>query len=65
MLPINKIIPKAIIFLLMVIMAGTAAKAQTTQPTWWFGLSGAANFNIYNGTTQHLTNSLNRAYRLS
>ena len=58
MLPINKIIPKAIIFLLMVIMAGTAVKAQTTQPTWWFGVSGAANFNIYNGTTQHLTNSL-------
>ncbi|RWY47851.1 OmpA family protein [Mucilaginibacter gilvus] len=58
MLPINKIIPKAIIFLLMVIMAGTTVKAQTTQPTWWFGVSGAANFNIYNGTTQHLTNSL-------
>jgi outer membrane protein OmpA-like peptidoglycan-associated protein len=39
-------------------MAGTTVKAQTIQPTWWFGLSGAANINFYDGTTQRLTNSL-------
>ncbi|MFA6086699.1 OmpA family protein [Mucilaginibacter sp.] len=42
----------------MIIMAGTTVKAQTIQPTWWFGLSGAANINFYDGTTQRLTNSL-------
>lgn len=58
MLPINKTLPKLITCMLMIIMAGTAAKAQTTQPTWWFGASGAANFNFYDGTTQRLTSSL-------
>ena len=58
MLPINKILPKVITCVLMIIMAGTTAKAQTTQPTWWFGASGAANFNFYDGTTQRLTSSL-------
>ena len=43
---------------MVIVMAGTSVKAQTTQPTWWFGLSGAANFNFYDGTTQRLTNSL-------
>lgn len=43
---------------MMILMASTSVKAQTTQPTWWFGLSGAANFNFYDGTTQRLTNSL-------
>ncbi|MEO8796089.1 MAG: OmpA family protein [Daejeonella sp.] len=33
-------------------------QAQTTQPTWWFGVSGAANSNFYSGTTQRLNNSL-------
>jgi outer membrane protein OmpA-like peptidoglycan-associated protein len=58
MLPINKILPKLITCMLMIIMAGTTVKAQTTQPTWWFGASGAANFNFYDGTTQRLTSSL-------
>ncbi|MGY4537152.1 hypothetical protein ACVW0P_001568 [Mucilaginibacter sp. UYNi724] len=57
MLPINKIY-KSIILFMMILMANTSVKAQTTQPTWWFGLSGAANFNFYDGTTQRLTNSL-------
>lgn len=58
MLSTNKILQKAITCFLMIIMAGTAAKAQTTQPTWWFGVSGAGNFNFYDGTTQRLNNSL-------
>jgi len=58
MLPTNKIFLKLITCMLMIIMAGAAAKAQTTQPTWWFGASGAANFNFYDGTTQRLTSSL-------
>ncbi|MES2268387.1 MAG: OmpA family protein [Bacteroidota bacterium] len=56
MSPIN--IKRTIIIFMMVITAGTSVKAQTTQPTWWFGLSGAANFNFYDGTTQRLTNTL-------
>lgn len=43
---------------LMVIFAGTAVKGQTSQPIWWYGVSGAANFNFYTGTTQQLNNSL-------
>ncbi|MGZ5246826.1 MAG: OmpA family protein, partial [Flavitalea sp.] len=27
------------------------------KPVWWFGASGAANFNTYRGTTQMLNNS--------
>jgi len=58
MLPINKIMRKLIIGLMMVFFAGATANAQTTQPTWWFGASGAANFNFYTGTTQRLNNGL-------
>jgi len=58
MLLINKISHKLIICFLTVMFIGTAAKAQTTQPVWWFGVSGAANFNFYTGTTQRLNSSL-------
>lgn len=58
MLPKNKIIQKFLICSLMVIIAHSTVQAQTTQPTWWFGVSSAANFNFYNGTTQRLNNSL-------
>lgn len=58
MLSMNKIMQRLIIFSLMIILAQSSVKAQTTQPTWWFGLSGAANFNFYDGTTQRLNNSL-------
>lgn len=45
--------------MLMVIIACASVKAQVvTPPTWWFGVSGAANFNFYDGTTQRLNNSL-------
>src|SRR5476651_1575243 len=47
-----------VISFLMITIALTKVQAQTTQPIWWWGFSGAANFNFYDGTTQRLTNSL-------
>ena len=47
--------------LLVLIFAGLQLQAQTvtrTQPTWWFGASGAANFNTFRGTTQVLNDNL-------
>ena len=58
MLPINKLSPKVISCVLMIAFTVSIAKAQITPPVWWFGVSGAANFNFYSGTTQHLDNSL-------
>lgn len=58
MLPLNKITIRSIAFTAMLIITQLTVQAQTTQPTWWFGVSGAANFNFYNGTTQTLNNSL-------
>lgn len=55
---INKIMQRLIILIMMIVFAQTKAEAQTSQPTWWFGLSGAANFNSYTGTTQRMNNSL-------
>lgn len=54
----NIITPKLIICMVMMMIANIAVKAQDIQPTWWFGISGAANFNFYDGTTQRLNNSL-------
>ena len=53
----NKILKKVIIFSLMIILAQSSVKGQTFSP-WWFGVSGAANMNFYDGTTQRLNNSL-------
>lgn len=53
---INKI--KRSTLFLVLIFTHIAAQAQITQPTWWFGLSGAANFNFYEGTSQRLNSSL-------
>jgi outer membrane protein OmpA-like peptidoglycan-associated protein len=50
----------AFLFLLL-FFAGSTAHAQIAkrvQPAWWFGISGAANFNTYRGTTQVLNNNL-------
>ncbi|MBW4889758.1 OmpA family protein [Mucilaginibacter sp. HMF5004] len=58
MLPINKLIKKSIAACLLMVIAYTTAQAQNTQPTWWFGVSGAANFNFYDGTTQRLNDNL-------
>lgn len=59
---LDKIIkPKIICTILLLIIAAMSANAQTvtrTHPKWWFGVSGAANFNKYEGTTQKLNNTL-------
>lgn len=46
------------LIVLMTAFAFNTAQAQITQPKWWFGVSGGANFNFYDGTTQRLNNSL-------
>jgi len=46
---------------LMLVFAGITAHTQVekrVQPVWWFGISGAANFNTYRGTTQVLNDNL-------
>lgn len=55
---INKKIQKVAIIILMAAFAFNTTQAQITQPKWWFGVSGGANFNFYDGTTQRLNNSL-------
>ncbi len=49
---------KRIIFSSLILVCADATilaqEIQRTQPTWWFGGSGAANFNFYYGTTQML-----------
>jgi len=54
----NRIMQRLIILTMMIVFAQSKAEAQTSQPTWWFGLSGAANLNFYDGTTQRMNNSL-------
>lgn len=47
--------------LLIIVMIGKQGIAQTEpriQPVWWFGESGAANFNFYQGTTQVINKDL-------
>ncbi len=49
------------ILFLMLALAGITARTQEVkrpQPKWWFGESGAANFNYFRGTTQVLDNDL-------
>ncbi len=43
---------------LIVLLIQVNSFAQVTQPKWWFGVSGGANANFYDGTTQRLNNSL-------
>lgn len=56
-------IRKLIIPFLIVVGMATASNAQETpiqrpQPKLWFGVSGAANFNFFDGTTQKLNSSV-------
>jgi len=53
-----KIVKSSVVCSLLLLMTNSAVQAQTEQPTWWFGLSGAANTNFYDGTTQRLNNDL-------
>ncbi len=51
---------KTIFLFLALIAAGTTLTAQVekrVRPNWWFGMSGAANFNTDRGLTQQLTTS--------
>jgi outer membrane protein OmpA-like peptidoglycan-associated protein len=57
MLTTYKILQRWVIIMMM-IFAQSKAGAQTSKPTWWFGVSGAANFNFYDGTTQRMNNAL-------
>jgi outer membrane protein OmpA-like peptidoglycan-associated protein len=47
-----------LILLSLVGVAGISQEVKRTVPKWWFGLSGAANFNTYQGTTQMLNESI-------
>jgi outer membrane protein OmpA-like peptidoglycan-associated protein len=47
-----------LILLSLVGVAGISQEVKRTVPKWWFGLSGAANFNTYRGTTQMLNESI-------
>ncbi len=61
MFPFFKAGQKLTIMLLIITFAGITADAQKTmrpQPVWWFGESGAINFNYYRGTTQMLNNNI-------
>ncbi|MGF7080288.1 OmpA family protein [Mucilaginibacter sp. UYCu711] len=58
MLNTYKTIKRSIIASMMLFLASTTVEAQVTPPTWWFGLSGAANANWYDGTTQTLNSNL-------
>lgn len=50
---------KIILLCAIALLLQTTVNAQeTTQPTWWFGVSGGANGNFFDGTTQRLTNTL-------
>ncbi|WP_432713685.1 OmpA family protein [Pedobacter sp.] len=53
-----KIVQKGIICSLMLLLAQSTVQAQTEKPKWYFGISGAANMNFYDGTTQRLSNDL-------
>lgn len=58
MLSIYKNLNKVFICLLTIIFVANNASAQTEKPKWSFGVSGAANGNFFDGTTQRLNNSL-------
>ncbi len=58
MLSIYKNLNKVLICTLGVFLVTANANAQTEKPKWSFGVSGAANGNFFDGTTQTLNNSL-------
>lgn len=66
MQPLDTKKQKCLILFLTIIFAGLTGHTQQLspklniqeQPVWWFGASGAANFNNYRGTTQMINNNL-------
>ncbi|SMC57863.1 OmpA family protein [Pedobacter nyackensis] len=58
MLSIYKNLNKVLICSLAIVFITANASAQTEKPKWSFGVSGAANGNFFDGTTQRLSTSL-------
>lgn len=58
MLSIYKNLNKVLICAVAMVFVATNAGAQIEKPKWSFGVSGAANGNFFDGTTQRLTSSL-------
>lgn len=58
MLSIYKNLNKVLLCAVTIMFVATNAGAQTEKPKWSFGVSGAANGNFFDGTTQRLTSSL-------
>ncbi|MES2005344.1 MAG: OmpA family protein [Bacteroidota bacterium] len=59
MLQFHTVKKRVPILLFMFMLTGIAGHTQSitrVHPSWWFGVSGAANFNHYRGTTQMLNN---------
>ena len=54
----NKPFKFLLLFFVLIGTTGLAQNLKRTTPKWWFGLSGAANFNTYQGTTQLLNPSI-------
>ena len=54
----KKIIKTLISCAVVMLLMQNGLYAQATLPKWWFGISGGANANFYDGTTQRLNNSL-------
>ena len=53
-LPLKSIIVGTL-FLTVIQVPLQAQDTTYTNPSWWFGVAAGANFNFYQGTTQHLT----------
>ena len=54
-------VKKVIFCLLMSTVIQITVRAQemeSVKPSWWFGAAVGANFNFYQGTTQHLNSDL-------
>lgn len=54
---IQKFAQKIMMGLMLLFVITTSYSQQITQPKVWFGISGAANFNSYSGTTQTVNSS--------
>jgi outer membrane protein OmpA-like peptidoglycan-associated protein len=51
-------IASVLMMLIIISLNGFSQTVKRTIPKWWFGISGAANKNYYEGTTQLLNSSL-------
>ncbi|HXB12548.1 MAG TPA: outer membrane beta-barrel protein, partial [Bacteroidia bacterium] len=58
----SKNILKTVVLGAIFISTLTVTAQDRVEPTWWFGISGAGNFNFYRGTVQILNNNLTSEY---